>query len=63
LRVTDDGRGFDVETTIPAGHYGLDIMGERAAEIGASLKVESKPGDGTEVVVTWPKQGEENAND
>jgi signal transduction histidine kinase len=62
LRIADDGRGFDVEA-IPAGHYGLGIMRERASEIGASLKIESKPGAGTEVVVTWSEQGEGDADE
>jgi len=33
LRVTDDSRNFDVET-IPAGHHGLGIMGERPKNQG-----------------------------
>jgi len=52
LRITDDGRGFDVEKH-PAGHHGLDIMSERAQEIGAVLEVHSTIDGGTEVSVTW----------
>jgi PAS domain S-box-containing protein len=52
LRITDDGRGFDVEK-LPAGHHGLDIMSERAQEIGAVLEVHSTIDGGTEVSVTW----------
>jgi signal transduction histidine kinase len=49
LRVTDRGRGFDA-----AGAYdgfGLEAMAERAAGIGARLRVYSRPGEGTRVEV------------
>jgi PAS domain S-box-containing protein len=52
LRVTDDGKGFDV-TRREAGHHGLDILYERAEEIGADLEIESCAGCGTAVSVTW----------
>jgi signal transduction histidine kinase len=52
LRVVDDGRGFDAQS-IPAGHLGLQIMGERAAGIGATLTVDSRPGAGTRIDVRW----------
>jgi PAS domain S-box-containing protein len=52
LCIQDDGRGFDPEA-IPAGHLGIGIMRERAQSIGATFQIDSKPGDGTLVVVTW----------
>ena len=52
LSVKDDGRGFDPQA-IPAGHLGLMIMRERAKKIGADIDIDSKPGQGTAVVVTW----------
>ena len=52
LMFHDDGRGFD-PSTIPAGHLGLEIMGERAAAIGAEICVESAVGAGTTVHVRW----------
>lgn len=52
LRVSDDGRGFD-PLTVPHGHLGLDIMRERAQTIGAELRIESRPGQGTQVLVKW----------
>ncbi len=59
LRIKDDGRGFN-PAVIPAGHIGLTIMHERAQAIGASLEVESKPGEGTLVAVNWENaSGEE----
>jgi signal transduction histidine kinase len=52
LYIEDDGRGFDPQA-IPAGHLGIGIMRERAQKIGATLQINSKPGDGTSVLVTW----------
>jgi PAS domain S-box-containing protein len=57
LCIQDDGRGFDPQA-IPAGHLGIGIMRERAQKIGATLQIESEPGDGTLVVVTWSETRE-----
>jgi signal transduction histidine kinase len=46
LQIEDNGRGFDM-TAIPDGHYGVDIMRERAEAIGATLHINSAPGSGT----------------
>jgi signal transduction histidine kinase/ligand-binding sensor domain-containing protein len=56
LAVSDDGRGFDAGASPPAGHYGLIGMRERAAQIGAQLRVDSRPGGGTRVSVTVPAE-------
>ena len=50
--VVDDGIGFDPEHE-PEGHYGLIGMRERVQRIGATIKIESKPGVGTAVTVEW----------
>ena len=56
IEVRDDGRGFDGPgTTLDETHVGLRIMRERAAGIGASVQVDSKPGAGTRVVVALPE--------
>ena len=52
MRVTDDGVGFDLGSV--AEHFGLRIMAERAAEIGATMQAESALGEGTTVTVTVP---------
>jgi signal transduction histidine kinase/PAS domain-containing protein len=52
LRVSDDGRGFELNRVSP-DHLGIGIMRERAEAIGATLTIESRPGHGTQVVVTW----------
>jgi len=53
LSVRDDGIGFNVGRAFRAygHHWGLRGMWERAAQIGAALRVNSKPGAGTEVVL------------
>jgi PAS domain S-box-containing protein len=61
LRIRDDGRGFD-PADIPPGHFGIGNMTDRARKIGATFKVESNPGGGTQVLVTWSEGGEENGN-
>jgi signal transduction histidine kinase len=55
LRVCDDGRGFDA-ASVDGGHFGLHIMHERAEAIGAALHIESQPGHGTAITVTWQQQ-------
>jgi signal transduction histidine kinase len=52
LTIRDDGRGFD-PAQIPLGHYGLNIMQERAEAIGALLSVTSQVGHGTEIKISW----------
>jgi ligand-binding sensor domain-containing protein/two-component sensor histidine kinase len=51
LSVKDDGAGFDGDQPTPAGHYGLMGMRERAAQIGARLRIVTAPGRGTAVSV------------
>ena len=56
--VRDDGTGIDPEAlrTTPSSHWGLTTMQERAANIGAKVRVWSKPGEGTEVEISLPLQ-------
>jgi two-component system sensor histidine kinase DegS len=57
LTVRDEGPGFDPrEVARRAGrtNWGLTSMRERAELIGASFKVTSRPGHGTEVLVRLP---------
>jgi signal transduction histidine kinase len=46
LQINDNGCGFDI-LSIPNGHYGLDIMRERAEAVGARLHINSVSGKGT----------------
>jgi signal transduction histidine kinase len=50
LEVRDNGRGFNPAAGHP-GHFGLDSMRSRAAEIGGCLTITSAPGSGTLVRV------------
>jgi len=52
LCIADDGQGFDPER-VPPDRLGLGIIRERAQSIGAELEIQSQPGKGTKVVVTW----------
>jgi signal transduction histidine kinase/ligand-binding sensor domain-containing protein len=55
LRVSDDGKGFDVgEAQRLSGHFGLATMRERAARISATLNVISNGKQGTMIEVTVP---------
>jgi signal transduction histidine kinase len=57
--VRDDGTGIDPEA-LRAGrnsHWGLTGMQERAASIGAKVRVWSKRGEGTEVEISLPTPG------
>ncbi|WP_066188259.1 MULTISPECIES: sensor histidine kinase [Gracilibacillus] len=53
LRITDDGIGFDVQDKRDRS-YGLTNMYERAAEVGANLRMVSIKGQGTKVEVRVP---------
>ena len=52
LRIRDNGCGFDTTAEHP-GHFGLENMRARAAEIGAALTLVSAPGQGTDLTVQW----------
>lgn len=59
LRISDNGRGFDPEKSEPH-QLGLNIMRERAEEIGASLSITSEPGQGSQILVEWESAGAED---
>jgi len=56
MRVNDDGRGFDPETApgISTGHFGINGMKERLRRLGGRVEIHSRPGGGTQVVVSCP---------
>jgi signal transduction histidine kinase len=56
LRVTDNGCGFDPHdpSFSHEDHWGLSSMQERAHEIGGHLKLQTRPGGGTDVEVFAP---------
>jgi signal transduction histidine kinase/ligand-binding sensor domain-containing protein len=52
ITVSDDGRGFDPSAA--SDGFGLTSMRERAAQIGATFRLDSRPQAGTSVTVTVP---------
>jgi signal transduction histidine kinase len=54
ITLADDGCGFDPATVKSDGHYGLAIMKERAATVGADLVIASYAGQGTRLSLTLP---------
>ena len=55
IEIRDNGQGFDPDAGHP-GHFGLDSMRSRAAEIGGRLTIASAPGVGTVVRVRVPAE-------
>ncbi|MEA2574115.1 MAG: hypothetical protein QOH93_1413 [Chloroflexia bacterium] len=53
LSIRDNGRGFETTKLVAGGgsHIGTSTMRERAQAIGGKISIESKPGEGTEVLV------------
>ena len=58
LLISDDGRGCQ-SADVGAGRFGLTSMRERAANIGARLRIGSTIGQGTEICVEWPDPSDE----
>jgi two-component system NarL family sensor kinase len=56
LAVTDDGRGFnpDDRPGQEAGHFGLGMLADLAADAGGRLEVRSRAGEGTTLTVELP---------
>src|SRR5438477_1776633 len=55
LTVRDDGRGFDLEKASEG--QGLLSMTRRAGRLGGELRIDSKPGKGTEICLRVPRRG------
>ena len=55
LVVADNGFGFEM-SQVPADHFGLKIMRERADSIGAAFSIHSEPNEGTQISVTWQEK-------
>lgn len=55
LLVEDDGVGFvnAKPDGHPGEHIGLSIMEERARRLGGNIRIESEPGEGTRVELTY----------
>lgn len=68
LQIKDDGKGFDASAISKKfdqnrSHWGLLGMFERAALIGAECHIDSEPGKGTCVKLSWNREMVEVANE
>jgi signal transduction histidine kinase len=52
VRISDDGRGFDMRRHPRRRSFGLASMSQRAESLGGRLRLESEPGRGTMIEVT-----------
>jgi two-component system CheB/CheR fusion protein len=59
ITVSDQGKGFDAEAVMKDVKiaHGLLIVQDRLNLLGCQLEVNSKPGEGTRVVISLPKEG------
>jgi signal transduction histidine kinase len=55
LTVRDDGSGFDPQQAAGLGS-GLQNLASRAREMGGSLRLDSQPGRGSAITITFPLQ-------
>ncbi|RDH85239.1 MAG: hypothetical protein DIZ80_02140 [endosymbiont of Galathealinum brachiosum] len=62
LNISDNGRGFNISSLTKKLNksdqpsicgFGLNSMRERAESINGTFKIESKPGKGTSILVSW----------
>lgn len=65
ISVGDTGKGFDINALYgnEDSHFGLKIMQARAARFGGELNIESHPGVGTTITLSWQtnkKRGDSN---
>lgn len=59
--VEDDGVGLSEDSPAPTlgEHVGLSIMQDRASQIGGELRIESEPGEGVQVILTFRRPTDE----
>jgi len=56
ITVADDGVGFDPgKSAVGQSSFGLEIMRERAGQMGGEVRIDTAPGQGTTVTVTIPR--------
>ncbi len=57
LSIADDGVGFDPETAELGKGYGLSNIKDRAEGLGGILLIDTSPGEGTQLRVSFPLEG------
>jgi two-component system nitrate/nitrite sensor histidine kinase NarX len=63
LWIEDDGQGITIdlaEVAPKSQHFGMNIMRERARNLGGQMSVQSAPGKGTKIRVSFPMNNKEN---
>lgn len=60
LTVGDDGRGFNLKKAVGEGRFGIQGMRERAAVVGGTLSLESRPEQGATVGFVWERLDDQN---
>jgi len=63
LTIRDNGSGFDQDAAIRPTSLGLLSMRERAAAIGATLTIVTRPGGGTAIILERPHTGSVMSDD
>jgi nitrate/nitrite-specific signal transduction histidine kinase len=61
VRIVDNGLGFDIHNVSMEDdrpHFGVKIMQARAARLRGQLDIDSLPGSGTQITLTWPLEKE-----
>lgn len=53
IHIRDNGCGFTASDLSRSGHYGLEMIRERAEAVGAVLLINSQPGVGTNIEIYW----------
>jgi PAS domain S-box-containing protein len=61
LRVSDSGKGFDVESAMQGKGLGLTSMRERVRLVNGTIAIESKPMGGTTIEVRVPLESEQDS--
>ncbi|HEX6139573.1 MAG TPA: GAF domain-containing sensor histidine kinase [Candidatus Limnocylindria bacterium] len=54
MAVSDDGSGFDPSAPLAEQHHGIGNMRKRAEQLGGTLRIMSRAGFGTRIIVTVP---------
>jgi len=54
--IEDDGVGFKTNIDQKRNHFGLSVMGDRARRIGGTIRVDSEPSEGTQVLLEFETQ-------
>jgi signal transduction histidine kinase len=57
LTISDDGVGFDADAARPSAHQGLANLRERAQRLGGTASVDSRPSEGTRIILSLPLSG------